>query len=268
MMRTSSTPACLQPGAGHEPGEAAADEGHGHLVEQGLALHPLDVGILEEAANRPVGSMYWSLPSDAFVPLLAVPGPQRVRSSPSRSPRWTHRSWSAPSSPPPTMAPVSTAPARGSEEPVRVDAWNRSPSITYRSTSAMSRRPWRSTPGCWARRSGTDRPAFGFGGAWLDVGAQQIHLIEAQVPPELGSALRRPGQRPRWCGGGAAVERGAGRRPQPGRHRTSGVPPRSGRQHDRTARGQRPIRDLIGRFPAPRLAGCGGPGRLCGCCTT
>jgi catechol 2,3-dioxygenase-like lactoylglutathione lyase family enzyme len=32
----------------------------------------------------------------------------------------------------------------------------------------------------------TDRPDFGFGGAWLDVGAQQIHLIEAPVPPNLG----------------------------------------------------------------------------------
>jgi glyoxylase I family protein len=32
----------------------------------------------------------------------------------------------------------------------------------------------------------TDRPDFGFGGAWLDVGAQQVHLIEAPVPPALG----------------------------------------------------------------------------------
>ena len=33
----------------------------------------------------------------------------------------------------------------------------------------------------------TDRPAaFGFGGAWIDVGGQQVHLIEAAVPPNLG----------------------------------------------------------------------------------
>ena len=32
-------------------------------------------------------------------------------------------------------------------------------------------------------RARTDRPDFGFGGAWLDVGAQQVHLIEG-TPPE------------------------------------------------------------------------------------
>jgi glyoxylase I family protein len=32
----------------------------------------------------------------------------------------------------------------------------------------------------------TDRPAFSFGGAWLDAGDQQVHLIEADVPPSLG----------------------------------------------------------------------------------
>ena len=31
-----------------------------------------------------------------------------------------------------------------------------------------------------------DRPEFGFDGAWLDAGRQQVHLIEAEVPPELG----------------------------------------------------------------------------------
>lgn len=31
-----------------------------------------------------------------------------------------------------------------------------------------------------------DRPDFGFGGAWLDVGAQQVHLIEAPVPADQG----------------------------------------------------------------------------------
>jgi len=32
----------------------------------------------------------------------------------------------------------------------------------------------------------TDRPDFGFGGAWLDVGGQQVHLIEGTVPERLG----------------------------------------------------------------------------------
>ncbi len=32
----------------------------------------------------------------------------------------------------------------------------------------------------------TDRPDFGFGGAWIDLGSTQVHLIEATVPPNLG----------------------------------------------------------------------------------
>lgn len=32
----------------------------------------------------------------------------------------------------------------------------------------------------------TDRPDFPFGGAWLDVGSQQVHLIEADVPDDCG----------------------------------------------------------------------------------
>lgn len=31
-----------------------------------------------------------------------------------------------------------------------------------------------------------DRPDFGFAGAWIDLGATQIHLIEAAAPPNLG----------------------------------------------------------------------------------
>ncbi len=39
-----------------------------------------------------------------------------------------------------------------------------------------------------------DRPDFGFGGAWLDVGAQQIHLLEAALPDDCGQhvALQVP----------------------------------------------------------------------------
>jgi catechol 2,3-dioxygenase-like lactoylglutathione lyase family enzyme len=32
----------------------------------------------------------------------------------------------------------------------------------------------------------TDRPDFGFRGAWLDVGDQQLHLLEAAAPSNLG----------------------------------------------------------------------------------
>jgi glyoxylase I family protein len=31
-----------------------------------------------------------------------------------------------------------------------------------------------------------DRPDFGIGGAWIDLGATQVHLIETDVPPNLG----------------------------------------------------------------------------------
>ncbi len=31
-----------------------------------------------------------------------------------------------------------------------------------------------------------DRPDFGIGGAWIDFGAQQVHLLEAPVPRNLG----------------------------------------------------------------------------------
>jgi catechol 2,3-dioxygenase-like lactoylglutathione lyase family enzyme len=30
------------------------------------------------------------------------------------------------------------------------------------------------------------RPDFGFPGAWLDAGPQQVHLIELEAPPNLG----------------------------------------------------------------------------------
>ncbi len=31
-----------------------------------------------------------------------------------------------------------------------------------------------------------DRPDFGFAGAWLDIGDQQVHLIESAVPNDCG----------------------------------------------------------------------------------
>ena len=32
----------------------------------------------------------------------------------------------------------------------------------------------------------TDRPDFGFGGAWLDAGGQQVHLIQGEAPTNVG----------------------------------------------------------------------------------
>ena len=32
----------------------------------------------------------------------------------------------------------------------------------------------------------TDRPDFGFAGAWLDAGGQQVHLIEGEPPAAVG----------------------------------------------------------------------------------
>jgi catechol 2,3-dioxygenase-like lactoylglutathione lyase family enzyme len=31
-----------------------------------------------------------------------------------------------------------------------------------------------------------DRPDFSFGGAWLDLGPQQVHLLEIEVPEDVG----------------------------------------------------------------------------------
>jgi glyoxylase I family protein len=31
-----------------------------------------------------------------------------------------------------------------------------------------------------------DRPDFAFGGAWLDAGSQQVHLVEGEVPDDRG----------------------------------------------------------------------------------
>ena len=36
-------------------------------------------------------------------------------------------------------------------------------------------------------RRRADRPDFGFGGAWLDAGGQQVHLIEGTVPEGHGA---------------------------------------------------------------------------------
>ena len=34
-----------------------------------------------------------------------------------------------------------------------------------------------------------DRPDLGIDGAWLDAGGQQVHLLEAPLPPNLGQHL-------------------------------------------------------------------------------
>jgi glyoxylase I family protein len=40
--------------------------------------------------------------------------------------------------------------------------------------------------GLMGLRERGDRPDFGFGGAWLDIGGQQVHLIESEVPTAVG----------------------------------------------------------------------------------
>lgn len=35
----------------------------------------------------------------------------------------------------------------------------------------------------------SDRPDFGFDGAWLNAGDQQVHLIAATTPPDMGQHL-------------------------------------------------------------------------------
>lgn len=35
----------------------------------------------------------------------------------------------------------------------------------------------------------TDRPDLGIDGAWLDAGGQQVHLLEAPIPPNMGQHL-------------------------------------------------------------------------------
>jgi glyoxylase I family protein len=35
----------------------------------------------------------------------------------------------------------------------------------------------------------TDRPDLGIDGAWLDAGGQQVHLLEAPMPPNMGQHL-------------------------------------------------------------------------------
>src|SRR5579884_614429 len=34
-----------------------------------------------------------------------------------------------------------------------------------------------------------DRPDIGIDGAWIDLGSQQVHLLQAPVPPNLGQHL-------------------------------------------------------------------------------
>ena len=51
---------------------------------------------------------------------------------------------------------------------------------------------------CWLTGGGTvgkskGTPDFSFGGAWLDAGSQQVHLIEADVPLVLSSDANIPG---------------------------------------------------------------------------
>ena len=70
----------VQLGAGDQPGEPAADERHGDLVEQRLALDGVDVGILDVVLEDPgdLDVLLVAVRSQALVALLAVLASQRL----------------------------------------------------------------------------------------------------------------------------------------------------------------------------------------------
>ena len=65
-------------------------------------------------------------------------------------------------------------------------AWDWSAYTTCRSMSTTSIPRSLSTSTVLGLKVRPDRPDFSFGGAWLDAGGQQVHLIEAATPENLG----------------------------------------------------------------------------------
>ena len=84
----------LQPRAGHQAGEAAADEGHRHVVVLRIALDALGVRVVEIAAELALQLevLVVAVRSQALVPLLCIPVAQRLgvdisqRNTPSSAP--------------------------------------------------------------------------------------------------------------------------------------------------------------------------------------
>ena len=86
----------LEPGAGDEAGEAAADDRHRHLVVQRLPLDPLDVGVVEEVgeATGRLEVLVVAVLAQALVALGPVLARRASRSIGSATVRW----WTSPSS--------------------------------------------------------------------------------------------------------------------------------------------------------------------------
>ncbi len=79
-------PGLLQAGAGDQPGESAADERHGHLVEQRFAGHRRHVRVVEVVGERPdrLDVLLAAIGSQPLVPLGPVLRPQRLGVDPRR----------------------------------------------------------------------------------------------------------------------------------------------------------------------------------------
>ena len=77
----------------------------------------------------------------------------------------------------------------------------------------------------------TDRPAFSFDGAWLNIGAQQVHLIEAPLPPELAQHFAievDDSMRSSPSCGPTGIEVTAPKRSAPAANRSSTIPAATG----------------------------------------
>ncbi len=70
----------LEPGACHQPGESAADEGEGHVIALGLALGPRYVGVLQQVLElaSELQVLLISFRSQPLGPLAGVPFAERV----------------------------------------------------------------------------------------------------------------------------------------------------------------------------------------------
>ncbi len=81
-----------------------------------------------------------------------------------------------------------------------------------------------------------DRPDFGIGGAWLDIGGQQVHLIETSVPDDCGQHFAIHVADIDAAVAELARARRRGQRPEAGGVEPAVLPARPVRQPDRTPR--------------------------------
>ena len=73
-------PGLAQASTGDEPGEAAADDRHGHLLADSGSILPLHVRVVEQVGEPPGRLQVLVVPvgSETLVPLGAVPGSERL----------------------------------------------------------------------------------------------------------------------------------------------------------------------------------------------